>query len=137
MGQITLSGEFDLLTCSCGATYALPTAFVKVRMDDHETFYCPNGCAKYYPQESDKEKLRREKEALEIQLYDSKRASEHWRENAEAEKRSKAAHKAHYTILKKKIKKGECPCCNKSFPDVAEHIKTLHPDYNKKMKLKK
>lgn len=55
---IMLSSEFEVLTCTCGVTYALPKEFITNRKDDHETFYCPNGDRRYYPQKSDEEKLK-------------------------------------------------------------------------------
>lgn len=55
---IMLSSEFEVLTCTCGATYALPEDFLAQRRDDHNTFYCPNGHRRHYPQKSDEEKLQ-------------------------------------------------------------------------------
>ena len=138
MGQITLHGEFDVVNCAnCGLLFAMPTRLREEYQNNHKTFYCPKGHSNYYPQKSDKE-------ILEEELEQEKHNAEYYRikskdnyERYEAEKRSKAAHKAHYTMLKKKVKKGQCPCCEKTFPDVAEHIKSVHPDYNKKMKVKK
>ena len=60
--SIMLSSEFEVLTCSCGATYALPKSFLSERRDDHETFYCPNGHRRHYPQMSDEEKLQQQLE---------------------------------------------------------------------------
>ena len=135
---ITLSSNYTVETCIvCGIHYAFPNEFYNQRRNDHKDFYCPNGHAQHYSVESDKERLRREKEQLKNQLDQEEKRTQYWRDEFEGEKRSKAAYKAHHTILKNKIKKGECPCCNRSFPDVAEHIKSVHPDYNKKMKIKK
>ena len=60
--KIILSSEFEVMTCSCGATYALPKSFVQERQDDHKTFYCPNGCRGHFPQMSDEEKLQKQLE---------------------------------------------------------------------------
>ena len=60
--SIVLSSAFEVFTCSCGATYALPERFVEERRDDHETFYCPNGHRRHYPQMSDEEKLQKQLE---------------------------------------------------------------------------
>ncbi|MCC7158854.1 MAG: hypothetical protein IT281_04890 [Ignavibacteria bacterium] len=138
MGQITLHGEFEVINCGgCGVTFALTSSFVEKRRNDHKGFYCPNGCNRYYPGKSDEEILKEKLAAAQSNVeYWSRRSTANY-EKYEAEKRSKAAHKAHYTMLKRKVKKGQCPCCEKTFPDVAEHIKNTHPDYNKKMKVKK
>lgn len=138
MGQIVLGTNFVLETCiNCGVSFAFTRDFYDKRRDDHEMFFCPNGHQQYYSGESDKEKLRKQLEASEKKAeYLMSRANDNL-ERYLSEKRSKAVHKAHYTMLKKKIKKGQCPCCDKSFPDVAGHIQSVHPDYNKKMKIKK
>ena len=137
MTEISVRTDYEVFSCECGATYALPSAFVKKLRDSHKTFYCPNGCSRYFPQESDKEILQRKNEELKKNLFEANDRVTYWFDRSESEKRSKAAYKAHHTILKKKIKKGQCPCCNQNFPDVAEHIKSSHPDYNKRMKVKK
>ena len=138
MGQVTLQGSFELLNCAnCSISFAIPTKLNSELMRNHETFYCPKGHSNYYPGKSDEEKLQEEIHSLEKSLSAANERTDHWYKRTQEEKRSKAAHKAHYTILKKKVKKGQCPCCDKIFPDVAEHIKTTHPDYNKKMKVRK
>ena len=58
--SIILSSEFEVLTCTCGATHALPEGFLSERRDDHKTFYCPNGHRRHYPQMSDEEKLKKQ-----------------------------------------------------------------------------
>ena len=138
MAEIQLTSTYVTETCcNCGIAFAMPKDFYDKRRNDHESFCCPKGHGQYYSGESDKEKLEKQLQASEnkVEFFKS-RANEHF-ESYLAEKRSKAAHKAHYTMLKKKVKKGQCPCCDKSFPDVAEHIQSVHPDYNKKMKIKK
>jgi len=56
--SIMLSSEFEVMTCTCGITYALPKSFVQKKRDDHSTFYCPNGHRRHFPQMSDEEKLQ-------------------------------------------------------------------------------
>lgn len=35
------------------------------------------------------------------------------------------------TKTKNRIGKGVCPCCNRTFVELARHIATKHPDYAK------
>jgi len=52
--------EMEVLQCDgCNVTFATTSVFIKARRDDHKIFYCPNGCIRYYPQESGKERLQR------------------------------------------------------------------------------
>ena len=43
----------------CGVEYAVPDDFQRRRQKDGQTFYCPNGHPRYYPGESDDEKIDR------------------------------------------------------------------------------
>ena len=138
MAEIQLTSTYVTETCcNCGIAFAMPRDFYNQRREDHQYFYCPKGHGQYYTAESDKEILQRKNEELKKNLFEANDRVTYWFDRSESEKRSKAAYKAHHTILKKKIKKGQCPCCNQNFPDVAEHIKSSHPDYNKRMKVKK
>lgn len=51
--------EMEATTCSCGITWAAPKQWFDMRRQDHSTFSCPNGCQRYYPQESREDKLKR------------------------------------------------------------------------------
>ena len=62
MSAITLAVSFETITCSvagCGVTFALSRAFVEARQHDHVTWDCPHGHPRYYPAESDVERLGR------------------------------------------------------------------------------
>lgn len=39
--------------------------------------------------------------------------------------------KGEVTKLKKRIANGVCPCCKRSFCNLAAHMKTQHPEYTK------
>ena len=57
--MLMLAHWFTVLTCpECSTTYALPNDFVRQRQEDHRGFYCPNGCCRYYPQNSEEEILK-------------------------------------------------------------------------------
>lgn len=50
---------------TCGVRFAVPSAFIEKRREDHKTFYCPNGHTMYYPHENKEEILSRELEKAE------------------------------------------------------------------------
>ena len=37
--------------------------------------------------------------------------------------------KGQVTRIKKRVANGVCPCCNRTFKDLAAHMSTQHPDY--------
>ena len=60
MSEIIITETFVVIHCGgCNVTYAITETFEKTRRRDHKTFYCPNGCSRYYPHESDIDKERR------------------------------------------------------------------------------
>lgn len=60
MSDLIVTENFKVIHCGgCGISYAVTNTFYQDRNRDHKTFYCPNGCSRYYPQESDIDKAKR------------------------------------------------------------------------------
>ena len=92
-----------VMTCSCGATYALPDRFIEERREDHNTFYCPNGCSRHYPHKNDAE-IAREEAARCCREADSLRQQlEYEEENARHLERSRRSTRGQVTRLQKKL----------------------------------
>lgn len=106
--------------CNCGIPFFIPSYHRKQLIADKRFFYCPNGHSQYYStNEADrlKDQLKREKERHDkeqSELYDK------WL--AEAGARAKAER------LLKRVHKGVCPCCNRSFANLQQHMKKQHPE---------
>jgi hypothetical protein len=106
--------EFETCECySCGVVFAMTKEHRRFFLDkrDKATFYCPNGHPQCYTGMSDKEKLEQERARHQETLA---------RLNVAEAKRVQ---------LEKRIKRGVCPCCKRSFTALARHIKTKHPEY--------
>lgn len=99
--SIVLSSEFEVLTCSCGATYALPKDFLAQRRDDHNAFYCPNGHRRHYPQMSDEEKLKKQLEHCQMDRDFWQDGHSDERNRRRGVERSRAALKGVITKMKK------------------------------------
>ena len=101
--------------------------FERRRRDDHKTFYCPTGHPNVWRQQSEAERLRRdlrrEREALA-----RKTAS---LDQTEASLR---ATKGVVTKQRKKldrVQNGVCPCCNRTFVNLARHMAAKHPGHKR------
>jgi len=112
----------------CDMRWMMPAHFVKRRREDKQSFYCPQGHILSYS-ESDADRLRRDldrerqnKAYLEDQIKCE-------RERAEASERSRAALAGQITRLKKRASAGVCPCCSRTFENLARHMKTKHSDF--------
>lgn len=97
----------------CGVLFAFPERLHEAVKRDKATFWCPNGHSQVY-KESTEEELRRQlanaEESLRIERVD--------RERVQRDLRRALARTGN----------GLCPCCNRSFPQLADHIRTQHPD---------
>jgi hypothetical protein len=115
--QIGLNGN------GCGHKIFMGVKHKRVCLDEHRPWFCTIcGKQRVYVGETLADKLRRERDAA-LQREETIRQQ---RDEAKAtiakERRSKAR-------LKKRIKAGVCPCCNRTVSQMARHMKTKHPDY--------
>lgn len=111
----------------CGLLFAAPRTFMdqQRRLGAKGGFYCPAGHCRVFS-ENTESRLKREKNEIERRLQAELNESKHARLVAE-----KAQKKA---ILEKRkvelrIAHGVCPCCNKAFVDIANHMVTEHKDF--------
>jgi hypothetical protein len=106
--------ELVQVTCSqCGCVFGLGRAHSAALRESHEGFYCPNGHPQYYPAKTEAQIQKERADAL----------ADKWRKEAEAHE----ATKREAARLATRAKNGVCPCCNRSFTNVARHMKTKHP----------
>lgn len=118
----TLLKLIDITCCSCYMHFAMDSAFNKKCLANHQTFYCPAGHGQSYTGESEVQKLKRENQALASRVA--------WAETeAEEAKRQRKVARAQLTRTRNRIAAGVCPCCNRTFQNVARHMAGQHPDY--------
>lgn len=118
MGQpaFSLSVNFEAVTCyKCGVPFAAPGYFFTKRRDDHGGFWCPNGHNQHFTQETEAERLARE---LEAEKQRTRLALA--RENEQREAKMKLERKL------KRVGRGTCPECNRSFQNLARHMNCKH-----------
>lgn len=88
--------------------------------------YCP-ACGKQTCwRESDDQKRIKE---LESKLQWEAKNSAIQRQAKEAAQASLSATKAVVTRLKKRASAGVCPCCNRTFKQLADHMAAMHPEF--------
>lgn len=108
---------------TCGHVVYMTSEFKDQRQRDHKGWYCTIcGNNAYWPQESDIEKIRRERDAS-IQREETLRFERDQAHKALVNK-SKEAQR-----LKKRVANGVCPCCTRSFTNLRRHMATKHPDH--------
>jgi hypothetical protein len=123
MPAITTKLEVELSRCECSecaCQYWVTAAFCKHRQDDHATFYCPNGHTQWFPGKSEAEKLRDQLTAERAKLDQAMAGTSHWMKQAELNAAKLAA-------TERRVGKGVCPCCNRTFSDLKRHMAVKHP----------
>lgn len=119
------------LNCAeCQMSFWLTDEFHLTMKQTHYTFYCPAGHKNFYPVgESETDKLRRERDRLkQEQAWYADRLRDEQANRQLAERRTAAA-KGQVTKLKKRAAAGVCPCCNRTFTDLARHMAGQHPGF--------
>lgn len=125
------SGELVVLRCWCGIQHAVPKSLRDVQMRQHndgrrdvQVIHCPLGHAHVPKGETASERLERQL-ARERAAHDQTRADRDYKE------RRRRAEKAAKTRLKNRAAAGLCPCCNRTFQNLARHMKGQHPEFAK------
>ncbi len=127
VAQITLG--FELQHCiECGIRFQVPHGFTDQRRQDTRAFYCPNGHSMSY-RESTLDKVTRERDRLAQQIAQKNDEIADERRRREAQERSTIALRGHLTKARNRAKNGVCPCCTRTFGDLARHMKTKHPEF--------
>lgn len=96
------------------------------------SFYCGYGHGMHFSiGETEADKLRRERDRLAQQIAEKNDTIREERERREATERQLAAQRGVTTKLRKRAAAGTCPCCQRTFSNMANHMKSEHPDYVK------
>lgn len=113
--------ELVVETCWCGMPHAVPVALVNEQRRQHDDgdtvtgIYCPLGHV-WVPSGEPKIKAARVRIAeLEASLLAT-------RDQLDTANTEMAKHR-------KRTANGVCPCCKRSFVQLARHMKSQHPDY--------
>jgi hypothetical protein len=130
MSTQTFTGTLTIVECpGCHMDFGITPSFEAARRNDHKTFWCPAGCAQSYRSKSEEEKLREQLATSERRRGYAEARTTSLRDQLGATERSLRGHKAAKTRIKNRIAAGVCPCCNRSFQNVARHMAGQHPEY--------
>jgi hypothetical protein len=128
---MTLIGSLTLVEVECAnciTHFAMDEALNRRCLKTGRKFYCPNGHANCY-QDNELSQLREEREKLK-QEAESARKQKLWAENQyQIEKQRHSATKGQLTKTRKRIANGVCPCCHRTFKQLASHMANKHPGF--------
>src|SRR5262245_38136579 len=116
--QMTYTETLVVTHCWCGIALAIPSnlhAHAKERKDF--AVYCPVGHQFIYS------------DTYEERLWKEQRRHQATRDLLAHEEKSHAATRGHLTRQRKRAQAGVCPCCNRTFQQLARHMKSQHPEF--------
>ena len=117
-----ISVKWETNTCGkCGIVFQVPEAFDRERREGGGDWYCPNGHCRVYRE--------REVDRLKRQLEAQKDSTRFANRRLESEQNSHRTTRGHLTRQRKRAAVGLCPCCNRTFKQLARHMKPKHPGF--------
>lgn len=132
--------SFTVITCykaGCHIAFGVDATVRQRWIDSGQQFYCPNGHDQHYTEST----VARLTKQLELEKKTAQRLlqeKEFAQKNATAERlarehteRQLRTRKGINTRLRNRIKHGVCPCCHRTVSQLARHMKTKHPQFNK------
>lgn len=129
---MTFNARLTDLTCGvCHVEFAIPTSLHDKAYHNHAIgFWCPMGHKVFFQGDSPLVLEQRRRQRLE---QENARLAEEARNAADAERLARLrADRAKKSLARHKTRAsaGVCPCCTRTFSNMARHMKTKHPDYN-------
>jgi hypothetical protein len=93
-------------------------------------FYCGYGHGQVFAVgESDANKLRRERDLLAQRIAERDDEIKRQREMRQETERRLSATRGVVTRIRNRVGHGVCPCCNRTFGNVARHMASQHPTW--------
>lgn len=111
--------------CSCGVRFGLDSEHEEILRRKKSTFYCPNGHSLHYPGESDHSKAER----LARDLAAARDREATLRAENQKRLRLQRAAEGKTRAIKRRVSAGVCPCCTRSFQNLARHMESQHPGF--------
>jgi len=108
--------------CNCGILFAMTKDFQRRRLNDHKSFCCPSGHSQHYSGQTEGQKLRKQLERKQRQLE-----AESGRASLLEQQRNQLSKS--YGKIRERVKNGVCPCCNRTFQNLLNHMRTEHPEF--------
>lgn len=114
----------------CGGSFAVPDEIHKVWLNERKGWFCPYcGSGRVFTGKSEEQKLRE-------QLQQTQRNYEAQAGRAAMLERQRDGIKRAHQKMRDRVKNGVCPCCNRTFQNFMEHMKTQHPEFGKEQTFK-
>lgn len=121
--------DLEIEVCGdCGVLFALPQALVTWARDRGDAFWCPNGHRLTYAKtEAQKLAAQLERERARSGRLASER--DQLQASLRAQKGAATRARNEKARLIARVANGVCPCCNRTFKQLAAHMARQHPQF--------
>lgn len=108
------------ICCNCGIPWLMPKNYRDMLVQTHDRFFCPNGHGQSYYGKTEAEKLKDQLRQKENELAQTVTAK------IQIENQLDKANKK-----LKRVAAGQCPCCDKTYVHLSNHMAKKHPEFKK------
>lgn len=136
---LKLAQNWSVIVCcheACGLPFAVMTNQEEFWRKKKTRFYCPHGHAQGFYGRNEADNLRKQLEQKQKWLDQANAAASRERDARIAAEAKERAHRSAKTRLKNRISNGICPCCNRTFQNLARHMQDEHPFFGNHENLK-
>jgi crotonobetainyl-CoA:carnitine CoA-transferase CaiB-like acyl-CoA transferase len=122
-------------TCWCGMRHAVPSELYDFQWRQHRdgkpvtSVYCPLGHTHVPAGESEAEKLRRQLKWAQDRRNAERDLRQHTERQLIAQRAAATRARNQRDRIQQRAAAGVCPCCNRTFKQLARHMKAKHPDF--------
>ena len=114
----------------CGGTYAINERYRQEKEQVGDCWNCPYcQCGWGYANNGENARLKRELAAETKRKEWAEQDAKLARDRAARVEHSARATRGHLTRVKRRVAAGVCPCCNRTFKQLARHMSAKHPAY--------
>ena len=130
--SINVEVQLTEINCGeCGGTYAINERYREAKYQVGGSWNCPYCRVGWgYAGQSENAQLKKKLEQEEKRRKWAEENATSARKEAEESERRRKAQKAATTRMKKRVQAGVCPCCNRTFKQLAAHMENKHPGYS-------
>ena len=126
LAKIKHTATLQTIECgTCGIIHAIPETLYDSCYEEGGFWHCPLGHSRGWSEG----KIERDEASLKTKLDRAIKEKEWAEQNANNQKKKATALKGQVTKLKNRAKAGVCPCCNRTFKQLASHMKNKHPEF--------
>lgn len=131
MSTITLGVELTVVNCGeCGGSYAINERYHQQAREKGTSWTCPYcKCGWGFSGNGEIQRLRKQVETEQAARVRAQERAQRYEERAEHERRRAMGFKGALTKVKNRVSKGVCPCCQRTFANLHQHMTKQHPTW--------